>query len=144
MAFGFGFGGFPPGFPLPPAPPPPGGSTPPGDYIGPPILNSPPTAAADTDATVNSVVEGAAVNTLVGITAHATDAEGQTLTYSLGADSSGGGFKIDPNTGVVTVANPAKIDFETAAGHAYTITVVTSDGYSTSSQNFTIGVADVA
>jgi hypothetical protein len=134
------FGGFPS---FPPAPPPAGSGSPPG-YTGPPILNSPPTAAADTNATVNSIVEGAAVNTLVGITAHATDPEGQTLTYSLGADSSGGGFKIDPATGVVRVANPAKIDFETAAGHAYTITVVTSDGYSTSSQNFIIGVADVA
>src|ERR1700712_2300410 len=127
----------------------PGGTTPPGGgtpadpgtpsdgYTGPPRLNSAPTTATDTNAAANSVAEGAAVNTLVGITANSTDAE-QAVSYSLASDSSGGGFKIDATTGVVTVADPSKIDFETAAGHAYTITVNSSDGITASSQSFTI------
>ena len=50
------------------------------------------------------------------------------MTYSLTGDSSGGGFTINAATGVVTVADATKIDFETAAGHAYTVTVQASDG----------------
>ena len=62
-------------------------------YLGPPILDIPPTTAVDTNGAVNSVVEGAAVNSLVGITASSTSALGFALTYSLTADTSGGGFK---------------------------------------------------
>ena len=90
------------------------------------------------------MVEGAAANTPVHITAAAHDIIGLPITYSLTGDSSGGGFKIDPATGVVTVADPTKIDFETAPGHAYTVTVQASDGIFTTSQNFTIAVSDVA
>ncbi|SDO37433.1 cadherin domain-containing protein [Afipia sp. GAS231] len=134
-----------PGFPSPPSPPspPPGGGTP-GLIIALPFLDTPPSQATDSNGAANAVAEGAAVNTLVGITAHSVDAEGQTVTYSLGADSSGGGFKIDPATGVVSVADSGKIDFETAPGHAYTITVNSSDGFISGSQNFTIAVTDVA
>ena len=113
-------------------------------YIAVPFLDTPPTAATDTNAAANTVAEGAAVNTLVGITANSTDAEGQSVTYSLGADSSGGGFKIDPTTGVVSVADPSKLNFETTPGHTYTITVNSNDGFISSSQNFTIAVTDVA
>jgi hypothetical protein len=91
-------------------------------------------------------MEGAAVNTTVGITAHSTFANGNApVDYSLSADSSGGGFKIDQNTGVVTVADPSKIDFESSPGHAYSITVrATKNGNFSSEQTFTISVNDVA
>ncbi len=56
----------------------------------------------------------------------------------------GGGFTINAATGVVTVADATKIDYETAPGHAYTVTAQASDGTLTSSQTFTIGVTDVA
>ena len=56
----------------------------------------------------------------------------------------GGGFKIDAATGVVSVANGTKIDFETAPGHVYTVTVQANSGGLTSSQSFTIGVSDIA
>ncbi|MBR1266842.1 cadherin domain-containing protein [Bradyrhizobium sp. AUGA SZCCT0222] len=144
-------GGTPPGVNPPPPPPPPGPGTPPGGPViivgpgpAPPTANTPPATATDVNAAANNVVEGAAVNTLVGVTVRSTDAEGQTITYTLASDSSGGGFKIDAATGVVTVADPAKINFETAAGHAYTITVNSFDGFSTSSQSFTINVSDIA
>jgi hypothetical protein len=107
------------------------------------VTDPPPSAPTDSDGTANSIAEGAAVNTLVGITAHSTTAATDpAATYSLTADSSGGGFKIDPNTGVVSVADPTKLDYETAPGHAYSITVQASDGALTSSQAFTIAVTD--
>src|SRR5438270_7659632 len=113
-------------------------------FGGPPQLNHPPSTPVDSDAAANTVAEGAAVNTLVGVTASSTDPEGDPVTYSLSADSSGGGFKINPTTGVVSVADPSKLDFETAPGHAYTVTARASDPTSSSSQTFTIGITDVA
>jgi hypothetical protein len=98
----------------------------------------------DTNAAANSVAEGAAANTPVGLTVSATNICGLPVTYSLTADSSGGGFKIDAATGVVSVADPTKIDFETSPGHAYSVTVRASDGILTTSHAFTISVTDVA
>src|SRR6185295_11371505 len=105
-----------------------------------------PTAPEDTNGAPNTIAEGAAVDTSVGITAHSTFANGSAdVDYSLSADSSGGGFKIDAVTGVVTVADPSKIDFESAPGHLYTITVLASKNDSFSSeQTFTIGATDIA
>ncbi len=103
-----------------------------------------PSIPVDANAAANGVVEGAAVGTLVGVTASSSDVNGGAVTYSLTADSSGGGFAIDPISGVITVVNSAKIDYETAAGHAYTVTAQASDGQLPSSQTFTIPVADVA
>lgn len=105
-----------------------------------------PTTPEDTDGAANAITEGAAVNTTVGITAHSTFANGNApLDYSLSGDSSGGGFKIDQNTGVVTVADPSKIDFESSPGHVYSITVVaTKNNNFSSEQTFTISVNDLA
>ncbi|WP_210190269.1 cadherin repeat domain-containing protein [Bradyrhizobium sp. NAS96.2] len=67
------------------------------------------------------------------------------MTYSLTGDTSGGGFTINATTGVITVADPTKIDYETSGStHAYTVTATASDGTLTSSQTFTIDVTDVA
>ncbi len=109
------------------------------------VADVPLPAPTDTDAAANTVAEGAAAGTHVGITASAIDPNGPTTHYSLIGDTSGGGFTIDPNTGVVTVADPTKIDFEsTAPGHAYSITVQANDGIATTSQSFNIAVSDVA
>ena len=88
--------------------------------------------------------EGAANGSTVGVTASSTDINGPAVTYSLTGDTSGGGFTINAATGVVTVADSTKIDYETAPGHAYSVTAQASDGTLTSSQTFTIGVTDVA
>jgi hypothetical protein len=119
-------------------------------YIGcPPNTPFPPvsglllTTPVDTNPVDNSIFEGAAVNTPVNITASAHDIIGLPITYTLTADSSGGGFKIDPHTGVVTVANGNNIDYETSPGHAYSVTVQATDGIFVSSQTFTIGVGNV-
>ena len=106
-----------------------------------------PAAPIDTDGPVNgSIAEGATAGTLVGITASSIDADGDTPTYSL-TDSAGGFFKIDAATGVVSVdtAGATGIDFESAPGHAYSITVQADDGHGgLTSQSFTIAVSDVA
>jgi co-chaperonin GroES (HSP10) len=103
-----------------------------------------PSTPVDSNAAANTVLEGAANGTAVGITASSSDVNGGTVTYSLAGDTSGGGFTINAATGVVTVADGSKIDFESAPGHAYTVTVQSSDGTLTSSQAFTINVGDVA
>jgi hypothetical protein len=105
------------------------------------VANAAPSQPADSNSAVNSVVEGASTGTVVGITTSATDPNGGTVTYSL-SDDAGGRFTIDATTGVVTVADGSKLDFETAASHS--ITVQASDGTATSSQNFTIAVSNVA
>lgn len=115
---------------------------PPGFPVLPPVFNSVSTPV-DSNAGANSVVEGAAANTAVGVTASATSATGGAVTYSLVGDTSGGGFKVNAATGVVTVNDPTKINFETAS-HTYTVTVQASDGILTSAQSFVIGVTDVA
>ena len=105
----------------------------------------PPVAAtlstpADSNGGVNSVLENAAVGTQVGITVQATNLGGPPVTYSL-TDNAGGRFQINATTGVVTVA--AALDYETAPGHAYNVTVQATDGILTSSQTFAIGVGNV-
>ncbi|MFZ5527606.1 MAG: cadherin domain-containing protein [Pseudomonadota bacterium] len=97
---------------------------------------------SDTNASTNQVAENAANGTLVGITAHAVDADGtnNTITYAL-SDNAGGRFTINASTGVVTVANGTLLDFETASSHTITVVATSSDG-STSSQSFTINVTD--
>ncbi|MDD9194513.1 cadherin domain-containing protein [Aliivibrio sp. S3MY1] len=91
---------------------------------------------ADTDSDANTISENAAIGDVVNITATATDADGDTVSYSL-SDDANGLFVIDPVTGVVTVAG--NLDHETAASHTITVVATSTDG-STSSKDFTIGV----
>ena len=52
-------------------------------------------------------------------------------------------FTSNAATGVVTVADSTKLDYESAPGHAYWITVQASDGTAVVAQTFTIAVNDV-
>ena len=94
------------------------------------ITNANPSVPADSNATADSVTEGAAADTLVNVTAASTDVNGPPVTYSITSDDSNGGFKIDSSTGVVSVADDTLINYETAPGlgHTYSITVQASDG----------------
>ncbi|HUG25245.1 cadherin domain-containing protein, partial [Piscinibacter sp.] len=100
-------------------------------------------AASDSNAAANTVAENAASGSAVGITAHATDADGSnnTVTYSL-SDSAGGRFAIDASTGVVTVADGSLLDYEAATSHAITVLATSADG-STASRSFTVALTDV-
>ena len=72
---------------------------------------------SDADASPDSVVEGAAVDTPIGITAVISTADEGTV-YSLVTTAAGseevvaGPFKIEPLTGVISVADGSLIDFE--------------------------------
>jgi T1SS-143 domain-containing protein len=105
-------------------------------------VNDAPSSVVDSNAAANTVAEGAANGTVVNITGFATDVEGP-VTYSL-ADNAGGRFQINATTGVVTVANGAAIDYETAPGHQYTITIRATDSNGLFSQiSPVIAVTDV-
>jgi hypothetical protein len=100
-----------------------------------------PTAIKDTNGAVETVVEGAAKGTLVGITAQATVPGGGDVVYSL--TQGAGPFAIDAKTGVVTVADGSLIDFE--ANEARTVTVrATGAGGLISEKSFTVAIQDVA
>ncbi len=105
------------------------------------VNNVAPTTPAETNSAANEVTENAANGTLVGITAASTDPGIlDTVTYRLTNDA-GGRFSIHATTGVVTVANGALLDYETATSHS--ITVEASDGQDASTQNFTINLLNV-
>src|SRR5207244_13147191 len=71
-----------------------------------------PSTPVDSDVSDNTIVEGASNGSTVGITASSDDLNGQSVTYSLTSDTSGGGFTINSTTGIITVADATKIDFE--------------------------------
>ena len=97
-------------------------------------------AISDTDGAANAVDENAAIGTVVGVTAFASDADGtDSVTYSL-SDDAGGLFAIDPNTGAVTVAGA--LDRETASSYDIEVTATSTDG-STSTQSYTIALNDI-
>jgi|GEM_PF-3199689 len=99
-------------------------------------------AVTDSNVAVNSVNENAANGTTVGITALASDQDAtDNVTYTL-SDDAGGRFAIDANSGEVSVADGSLLDYETANSHNVTV-LATSDDGSTSSETFTINVADV-
>ncbi len=82
------------------------------------------TAAADNNTTNNVVAENAPVDSLVGITAFASDDDGSNnaVSYSLqdatnSAKDAGGRFKIDPVSGVVSVAT-SNFDFEQTTSYS--------------------------
>ena len=77
-----------------------------------------PSTPVDADVVANSVAEGAANGTAVGVTASSADINGGSVTYSL-TDSAGGRFAINASSGVVTVADGTLLDFETATSHNY-------------------------
>jgi len=100
------------------------------------------TGPADTDATPNAVNENSIIGTVVGVTAHASDADATNngVSYSL-TDNAGGRFAIDATTGVVTVAGA--IDRESLGGSVTIEVTATSADASTAAQSFTIAINDV-
>lgn len=100
--------------------------------------NHAPTQVTLTNATVlENAANGTVVGTAVGVDADA----GDVLAYSL-LDSAGGRFAIDPLTGVITVADGARLDFETASGHGIVVRATDFAGLSRD-EAFTIALLDV-
>src|SRR6185503_4607425 len=98
----------------------------------------------DTNGAADTVLEGAAAGTGVGITASWGNWISPALSFSIGSDSSGGGFGVNAATGQIVVVDSTKLDFETSgASHSYVVTVVAHDGELSHSQTFTVGIGDV-
>jgi hypothetical protein len=100
-------------------------------------VNSAPT---DMDISGNSVTEGAANGTLVGVLTTIDPDSGESFTYTL-LDSAGGRFTLDGDR--LEIANDTLIDFETDPSHTVTVQVTDSAG-NTYDETFTIQVQDVA
>jgi Ca2+-binding RTX toxin-like protein len=89
----------------------------------------------------SEVPEAAANGTVVG-TVGASDSDlGDVLTYALSNDADGR-FAIDPETGVITVADGTLLDHESAAEHDIEVEVTDAEGLS-ATQTFTIDVTDL-
>jgi Ca2+-binding RTX toxin-like protein len=97
-------------------------------------------APAGLELTADPVDEGAPEGTVVGTVVSFDPDAGDTLTYAL--TDADGCFAIDPNTGVITVADGARLDYEAAAEHNITVSATDTGGL-TATGAFTIGVADV-
>ncbi|MDD9948400.1 MAG: fibronectin type III domain-containing protein [candidate division Zixibacteria bacterium] len=95
-----------------------------------PVFTSQPTTA--------SVAENSGANTDV-VTITATDADGDTLTYSLDSTSDAV-FDINGSSGAITVQSGADLDFESKS--SYTATVKASDGTDSATHDVTISVTD--
>lgn len=95
--------------------------------------NTAPTLTAIADKTVATTL--ASGSTIA--TASASDADGDTITYSLTQDTSGI-LSINSSTGAITTTGT----FSGSAGDSYTVTVQASDGSDTVTDTFTITLAD--
>jgi hypothetical protein len=98
------------------------------------LLGSDVGAVSDADGTSNSIHETDAAGTQVGITATATDVDGDTVTYTLSDDR----FEVD-DSGVVTIADHAFFDSQVESSVDLAVTATSSDG-STSSETFTVAI----
>jgi hypothetical protein len=90
----------------------------------------------------NAIAENSAIGTAVGtVSGFDIDAD-DVVRYSL-LDSAGGRFAIDAVSGLITVANGAALDYETAHSYDYGITVRVSDQNGNSvDRDFTIALID--
>ncbi len=100
--------------------------------------NNPP-VFAEGASTTRTVLEGTAAGEDIGQPVTATDADGHTLTYSLGGTDAVA-FSMDSTNG--QLRTEAALDYETKSTYAVTITA--SDGTETATITVTINVTDVA
>jgi Ca2+-binding RTX toxin-like protein len=100
--------------------------------------------SAPTDATLSSasVAENSADETVIGAVTGVDPDAGDVLTYTL-VDDADGRFAIDNESGIVTVADGAALDYETTASHEITVRVTDSDGLNFDKE-FTITLTNVS
>ena len=93
-----------------------------------------------------SVAENAAAATIVtdladAVTGTDNDSDGDPIQYSITAGNVGGAFAIDVNTGIITVANPAVLDYETTP--SIVLTVQATDGTNSGTATITVNLTNV-
>ena len=86
-----------------------------------------------------SLAENVSTGTAVS-TISASDAESETITYSITAGNTGNAFTINSSTGAITTA--AALDYETTTSYTLTITATDSFGNATTTTQ-TVNVTDV-
>ena len=93
-------------------------------------VNEPITAVSDANVSSDTVPENSSGDTLVGVTASATDEDsGDTVSYSL-TDDAGGRFKINQTTGELSVTDSSDLNFEDKNSHTVTVKATSTDGTS--------------
>ena len=98
---------------------------------------------SDADNTVDAVDENAISNSVVGVTAFASDADAENNVVSYAMDDTAGGrFKVDEATGVLTVDDGSLINREIAASYLVSVRATSSDG-SEQTRAFEIAINDV-
>ena len=108
------------------------------ESVAPATTNTAP-VFTDGTSTTRTVAENMAANVNIGTAIAATDADNNTLTYSLsGPDAAS--FDFEPTTG--QLKTKALLDYETKS--TYTVTITVSDGTLTDTITVTINVSDVA
>jgi hypothetical protein len=95
----------------------------------------------DIDSAPNQVMEDAGQGAVVGITANAQDTDATDIVHYSLIDDAGGRFEIDPDSGVVTVAEPGLIDYEASQSHTIKVLASSSDG-SSSTLSITIQIGN--
>ncbi|WP_353621132.1 cadherin domain-containing protein [Labrenzia sp. R4_2] len=100
--------------------------------------NTPLTDLIDSDTSDNVIAEGATAGTVVGLTAFANEPDaGDSVTYGITDPR----FEIDPDTGVVTVADNASFDAEQTPFIDLDVTATSTDGSSVT-ETFRIDVTE--
>ena len=84
---------------------------------------------AEGTSTTRSVVEGAPEGTAVGDPVAATDADNDTLNYTLEGDDAGS-FAIDAGTGQLTVGAGTTLDYGARPAYVVSVTATDPSGYS--------------
>ncbi len=93
---------------------------------------------------VGRISDGAAAGVLAGITARATDPDGDALSYAIVGGNTGDWFAINSSTGVVSVKSGRTVQYESTTNGQVTLNIRASDGSLTvQNNNLTINVLDV-
>ncbi|MDN3524519.1 DUF4347 domain-containing protein [Halomonas sabkhae] len=104
--------------------------------------NAPPSTPVDNEGdSGGTIAENAANGTAVGITAESTDPDGDSVSYTL-TDDADGRFQIDADTGIVTVADGSRLDYETATSHSITVQASDEAGADSETKEFVVDVTD--
>jgi hypothetical protein len=85
----------------------------------------------DLNVVMQNIPENAEAGTVVGQATAIDQDAGDNITYSL-ADDAGGLFVIDAETGAISIADGAELNYEEAASHQITVTATDDGGLSTS------------
>ncbi|MCS5573919.1 MAG: cadherin repeat domain-containing protein, partial [Pseudomonadales bacterium] len=97
--------------------------------------NSTPSISASTFTVAENASVGATVGTKTG-----TDADGDTLAYTITAGNNAGLFAVNSSSGKITVAKA--LDYETATSHSLTVKA-TDTGSASATATVTVNVTDV-